>query len=114
MGIDLPRDLGSDDLSWGRLRRIITHLPPESAVLRARSNGAPPLDVLFLRRIEFWTHLQYWAKTKDGSKNRNPPKLVPLGGDEPGAKRDNLATDVLLSQRQERREAELAAMQKGA
>jgi hypothetical protein len=116
VGIDLARDLGTPRLSWGRLARFIEHLPPDSATVRLRSNNAPPVDVLLLRRIEFWTHLTYWTKTKDGAKNRNAPKPVSLPSDDTGKdkQRDSLATDELLRQRQERRAAQLAAMQKGA
>lgn len=35
MGIDLPRDLGTDRLTWRRLGLLVEHLPATSATARA-------------------------------------------------------------------------------
>ncbi len=41
LGIDLPRDLGTERLTWRRLELLIRHLPRDSATVR-RIHGPPP------------------------------------------------------------------------
>lgn len=108
MGIDLPRDIGTSRLSWGRLRRLVEFAPDDSALARARDDYKPSLEVQFLRRIEYWNHLLFWAKTKEGEKGRNAPSMVPLRGDDAGSrKRDTMELDELLIRRQRQRREEL-------
>lgn len=103
MGIDLPRDLGTRRLPYSRLARIIRHLPDTSAVARARRSGRPTLDLLFLRRIEYWTHLSWWGRTKAAEKGADRPMMVPLRGDHDPRKRDGMALDEKLARQNERR-----------
>lgn len=112
MGIDLPRDIGTPRLSWQRLRRIIEHLPEDSATARARGGQAPKLDVQFLRSIEHGIRVLAWQNTEDGHKGENPPHPVGLQGDPivGGVRRDPLEVDSLLAERQARRAAELARL----
>lgn len=112
MGIDLPRDLGTSRLRWQRLERIIEHLPEDSATVRARRDGRPGVGTQLLREIEFWTHLQFWSKTEDSKDGRNRPSRVPLiASENPTVRRETIGWDQKLKDRQERRDAELQALQ---
>ena len=115
MGIDLPRDIGTPRLTWQRLRRIIEHLPEDSATARAKRDHAPSLDTQFARSIEHGIRVLGWQQTKDGHAGRNPPKPIPLTGDpvRGGVRRDPLEIDALLAERQARRQAELARLKDG-
>lgn len=115
MGIDLPRDIGTPRLTWQRLRRIVNHLPEESATARARRDQAASLDIQFLRSIEHDLRILAWQQTKDGSKGSNPPHPVGLRGDPKsgGVRRDSLQIDVMLAERAARRRAELQRLEEG-
>ncbi len=115
MGIDLPRDIGTPRLTWQRLRRIITHLPEDSATARARREQAPNLDTQFLRSVEHGIRVLAWQQTKDGSSGSNAPQPIGLQGDPivNGVRRDSLELDAMLAERAARRRAELAALEKG-
>lgn len=111
MGIDLARDLGTRRLTFSRLARIVRHLPDDSATARARRDGRPGLDLLFLRRIEYWAHLNWWGQTKAGERGTDRPQLVPLRGDGAGSKRDSLALDAKLARQNDRRRARQALLE---
>lgn len=103
MGIDLPRDLGTRRLPFSRLARIVRHLPDDSATARARRDNRPALDLLFLRRIEYWTHLTWWGKTKAATKGADRPIMIPLRGDGDAKKRGGMALDEKLARQNQRR-----------
>ncbi len=111
MGIDLPRDLGTRRLTFSRLARIVRHLPDDSATARARRDYRPTLDTLFLRRIEFWTHLQWWSKTKGSDKGEGRPILIPLRGDAEAKRRGGMELDEKLARQNERRAARQAQLE---
>lgn len=111
MGIDLPRDLGTRRLPFSRLARIVRHLPDGSATARARRDGRPTLELQFLRRIEYWTHLAWWARTKASERGADRPVLVPLHGDQAAKKRGGLALDEKLARQNERRARRQAELQ---
>lgn len=112
MGIDLPRDIGTSRLRWQRLARIINYLPEDSATVRARRAGRPPVHVQLLREIEFWNHLLFWSKTEDSKDGTNRPARIPLMASEaPKVRRDTMGYDQKLQARQQRRDAELKALQ---
>jgi hypothetical protein len=112
MGLDLPRDLGTRRLPFSRLARIVEHLPEDSAVVRARRDNRPTLELLFLRRIEYWTHLDWWGRTKAATQGRDRPVMVPLRGDHDAKRRGGLELDEKLA-RLERRRAERRASLEG-
>jgi len=89
----------------------VRNLPDDSATARARRDGRPTLDLLFLRRIEYWTHLAFWARTKAGEQNRDRPVLVPLRGDGAAKRRDGLGLDERLARQNERRAARQALLE---
>lgn len=111
MGIDLPRDLGTRRLPFSRLARIIEHLPDTSATARARREGRPSLELQFLRRIEFWTHLTWWGKTKAAEKGADRPVLIPLRGDREAKRRGGMVLDAKLARQNERRLARQALLE---
>lgn len=117
IGIYLPRDIGTERLPWSTLRRFIEFSPPTSALWRAReaerekTHGATPkAELEMLRRVEFWTHLAFWAQTKDAQKGKNRPAPVDLGSGKKAGKRDTFTLDQRLLARQQRRQAELDAL----
>lgn len=103
MGIDLPRDLGTRRLTFSRLARIVRHLPDDSATARARRDNRPSLELLFLRRIEYWTHSAQWQVTKAAEKGQGRPIMIPLRGDGDSKKRGGLALDEKLARQNQRR-----------
>lgn len=76
------RDLGSENLTWSDLKTIVLHSPRSSAFYRARGGDkALWSDSEYLQAIiADGIRWLVWAKTKDGSKNRNRPKLIPRPG----------------------------------
>lgn len=113
MGIDLPRDIGTKRLSWHRLHRIISHLGDGSAVVRARREFRPSLEVQLLRRIEYDAHLTwYMALDKKGRREVPSPEPIPLHGDEKRGGRSSIELDAELKRRQAKRRADLARMQR--
>jgi hypothetical protein len=112
MGIDLARDLGTRRLTFSRLERIVRHLPDDSATARARRDYRPGIELLLMRRIEFWTHLTWWSKTKASEKGADRPMLIPMRGDAESKRRGGLALDEKLA-RQNQRRAERQALLEG-
>lgn len=110
MGIDLVRHLGTRRLTFSRLARIITHLPDGSATARARRDYRPTPELLFLRRIEYWTHLAFWSKTKAAEKGAERPALIPLRGDAEAASARGMALDEKLARQNQRRAARQASL----
>lgn len=111
MGLDLPRDLGTRRLTFSRLARIVRHLPDDSATARARRGYRPSLELLFLRRIEFWTHLGQWQVTEAAKRGRDRPVMVPLRGDNEARRRGGLVLDEKLARLNERRLARQASLE---
>lgn len=77
--------------------------------------GRPTLDQLLLRKIEYNTALGAWLQTDTKKNKAAMPKPIPLPGDarRGGRKRrDPLAYDDLMRQRQAARAAELAELAK--
>jgi hypothetical protein len=111
MGIDLARDIGTRRLTFSRLARIVRHLPDDSATARARRNHRPSLELLFLRRIEFWTHLGQWQITKAAKTGTDRPVMVPLHGDAEAKRRGGLALDEKLARQNARRLARQASLE---
>lgn len=86
------RDLGNGRFTWGDLLALIQHRPRGSALSRALDPRAEwsVTDYLLANAADALAWL-VWAKTKDGSKNRNRPKPIPR----PGSVEDNgRMTDV--------------------
>lgn len=83
--------------------------------MRARRGaGTPSLELALLRRVEYWTHVGAWLQTKDATKGKNVPEMIPFAGDRKGSRlRDSVALDAELAARQARRKAQLAAMKEG-
>jgi hypothetical protein len=72
---------------------------------------SPTVELELLRRIEYWSHLNWWGKTKDAERKRNAPKpfdFATWSKDPAIKKRDAFALDARLRAQQERRQAELA------
>ena len=111
MGIRLERDLGTPRLTFSLLASIVRHLPDTSATARARRDYRPTTDTLLLRRIEFWTHLTWWSKTKAAEKGAERPILIPLRGDSDARKRGGLALDEKLARQNDRRAARQALLE---
>jgi len=111
MGVDLPRDLGTKRLPFSRLARIVRYLPDTSATVRARREGRPSLELLFLRRIEYWSHLTWWGKTKAAEQGRDRPVLIPLHGDAEAKRRGGMELDEKLARQNERRAARQALLE---
>lgn len=111
MGIDLPRDLGTRRLPFSRLARIVENLPDDSATARARRNQRPSLELLFLRRIEYWTHLISWQPTKAAQQGRDRPVMIPLRGDNDAKRRGGMALDEKLARQNERRARRQASLE---
>lgn len=71
-----------DDFNWDDLRAIVACVRPESALARAIQGKDWPwgLQEMLLADIGDTLRWLQWAKTKDGQKNRNPPKQTPRPG----------------------------------
>lgn len=83
-GLDFDR-IGVDyGLLYGA--DLAAHLPPDSATMLALSGGWTKTEHLLAGMLDYLA-LQWWAKTKDGEKNRNRPKPVPRPGVEDKTKR---------------------------
>jgi hypothetical protein len=80
-GVDLPLapEEGAD---LARLATLWTGLPRESRTARRMDPSLEwgPTDYL-LRNVELWTHLAWWAQTKDARRRRNAPKPVETPGE---------------------------------
>ena len=79
------RDLGSDRLTWRDLRILLTQQKPSESALWMEQNpdhmwGLPEF---LLADVADTLHMLFWAKTKDGAKNRNRPKPVERPGRRP-------------------------------
>lgn len=111
MGLDLPRDLGTRRLTFSRLTRIVRHLPDDSATARARREHRPSIELLLLRRIEYWTHLDQWQVTEAAKRGRDKPIMVPLHGDDDVRRRGNLALDEKLARLNDRRRERQARLE---
>lgn len=80
------RDLGTERLTWRDLKVIVTRMPPhKSALQMEKSPHDSPwgLREHLLAELVDVQHLALWAKTKDGSKNRNRPKPIERPGRRP-------------------------------
>lgn len=83
------RDLGTERLTFRDLWIIVRHAPRESilaqqlAPIETRWSDAEYLLAEVVDRLS----LLWWAKTKDGARNRNQPERVPRPGDEPATKK---------------------------
>lgn len=80
--------MGTRKFSWHDLRIIIEHSPRSSAVVQSQDPESAnwSLDALLLAEVADSLKWLQWAKTKDGQRNRNPPKPIPRPGvqtDEP-------------------------------
>lgn len=84
MGIDLPRDLGTERLSWRRMRLLIAHLPRESLTAVA-VHGPPPVwgetehllaSIVDTLRAEGWglraTLIRLFTKSGDVGRQPKP------------------------------------------
>lgn len=79
-------DLGTERLTWRDLKVIVTRMPPHKSALQAekRPDDSPwGLVEHLLAELVDVQHLALWAKTKDGSKNRNRPKPIERPGRRP-------------------------------
>lgn len=79
------RDLGSDRLTWRDLRIILSQQKPSESALWMEQNpdhmwGLPEF---LLADVADTLHALFWAKTKDGAKNRNRPKPIERPGRRP-------------------------------
>jgi hypothetical protein len=90
------RDLWRGDLTYRRLAVLIAGLPQESLTKTALRNATPVVDLseqaatndygpwsqveMLLAELVDTMHWLQWAKTKDGSDNKNPPKPFPRPG----------------------------------
>lgn len=80
------RDLGTERLTWRDLKVIVTRMPPHKSALAFERNpdDAPwGLTEHLLAEVTDVQRLALWAKTKDGSKNRNRPKPIERPGRRP-------------------------------
>ena len=80
------RDLPCERLTWRDLKVIVTRMPQHKSALAAeqRSDDAPwALNEHLLAEIADTQRLLLWAKTKDGTKNRNRPQPIPRPGRRP-------------------------------
>jgi hypothetical protein len=79
-------DVGSELFSWRELKVIVTRTPPSRSALsfeREPNDAAWDLNAHLLAEVVDSLRLLLWAKTKDGSKNRNRPKPVDRPGRRP-------------------------------
>lgn len=79
------RDLGSERFSWRDLRIILSQQKPAESALWMEQNpdhmwGLPEF---LLADVADTLHALFWAKTKDGSKNRNRPQPIERPGRRP-------------------------------
>ena len=74
--------LGSEALSWRDLLVIVQQSPADCALARALNPDLAwgGLTEYLLAHISDTVSWLQWAKTEDGSKNRNHPKLWPRPG----------------------------------
>lgn len=81
--IDLPRDLGSDRLTWRRLGLLIRHLPPEAATVREVHGDKAmwTLDRMLMALIADYLAVANWQRGNAGKKN---PPPAPRQIDRPG------------------------------
>lgn len=74
--LDLPRDLGSDRLTWRRLRALIERLPPDAATV-AETRGADAgwtLETMLLALIADHAAIANWQRACEGRKAGQRPK----------------------------------------
>lgn len=79
------RDLGSESFTWRDLKVILAQQKPSESALWMEQNpdhmwGLP--EFLLADAVDT-LHMLFWAKTKDGARNRNRPKPVERPGRRP-------------------------------
>ncbi|MFC4123703.1 DUF5361 domain-containing protein [Nocardia rhizosphaerae] len=81
MGLKL-RNLGTDELSWGDLKAVISCSPHTSALYRARQPREHEwrLDRMLLADIADSLRWLVWAKSSDAQHGRNRPEPIPRPG----------------------------------
>lgn len=80
------RDLGSPHFTWRDFLVIVRRMPYADSALAAEMNPADSPWTLaehLLAELVDVQRLALWAKTKDGSKNRNRPKPIERPGNRP-------------------------------
>jgi len=80
------RDLGTERLTWRDLKVIVTRMPQHKSALAAErhpEDASWALTEHLLAEVADTQRLLLWAKTKDGSKNRNRPKPIERPGRRP-------------------------------
>lgn len=80
------RDLPSDRLTWRDLKVIVTRMPQHKSALAAEQHpedASWALTEHLLAEVADTQRLLLWAKTKDGSKNRNRPQPIERPGRRP-------------------------------
>ena len=85
-GLDL-RDLGTPDLSWRRLRAVITYLPTTSALARS-IHGDKALWTTgehLLAAVADALHAANWQR--GGGKGRKPAAVPRPGTEDPGSRK---------------------------
>ena len=91
--------LGSEALSWRDLLVIIRQSPADSAVVRAMDPDSHwGLSEHLLAQVVDNTSWLVWAKTEDGSKNRNRPQPWPRPGVEPDEGKSVKGTPIPLDE----------------
>lgn len=82
------RDLGSPSFTWRDLKVIVgQQKPAESAVwMQENPDHVWGLPEFLLADVAVTLRVMLWAKTKDGARNRNRPKLI----ERPGARPERL------------------------
>ncbi|WP_166655849.1 DUF5361 domain-containing protein [Nocardia ignorata] len=76
------RNLGTDDLSWGDLKAVVSCSPRTSALFRVRNPHEYEwhLDRMLLADMSDSLRWLVWAKSSDAQHGRNRPEPIPRPG----------------------------------
>lgn len=77
------RDCGTPEFTWSDLRAVVRWLPPTANIHRVRDPEVArwaSIEAQLLAELVDAAHVEWWAKTRDGHKNRNRPKPIKRPG----------------------------------